>query len=286
MDKRFTFGFQSRRCPLKNHPESAESAEIFATMLRNGTVRIPTRMFYPETSFFVSIIVLPTNARCSIARYNTDDTYSKVDKTPKQKLVSVKLTLVPLPSSEYLLKPILIPIVIIVSIVIVSAAVLYFKLKILECCGEDETDTIDGPARLAIVDTTAPSLTTSTTILEVETQANGEAEANEVKSFIHDGILKIGNERLNSGKAKQSERIELSVNRLKKKPTYLDMSILSESNDWYRRNRSRVYFYIIPIVCAFYFVPAIQYSFQAKKNEDIFGNQDLCYHNFRYKTCC
>ena len=100
--------------------------------------------------------------------------------------------------------------------------------------------------------------------------------------FIQDGILKIRNKRFESGKPKQSERIELSVNRLKKKPTYLDMSSMTESNDWYRRNRSRVYFYILPIVCAFYFVPAIQYSFQAKKNEDIFGNQDLCYHNFRY----
>ena len=100
--------------------------------------------------------------------------------------------------------------------------------------------------------------------------------------FIQDGILKIRDKRFESGKPKQSERIELSVNRLKKKPTYLDMSSMTESNDWYRRNRSRVYFYILPIVCAFYFVPAIQYSWLEKRLEIESGDQDRCYSNFRY----
>ena len=97
-------------------------------------------------------------------------------------------------------------------------------------------------------------------------------------------ILNIFDEILNSRKAKQSETDDLATKRLKKSPTYLDMSSMSESDDWFRRSRSCVYFYILPIVCTFYFVPAFQYSLQAKKNEDVFGNQDMCFHNFRYQS--
>ena len=142
-------------------------------MLKNGTVRIPTRMFLEKTSFFVSIIVMPNNATCSSARFNTENNNSTADMTPKRKLVSVKLKEVPMPSTDYLLLPILLPTVIIVAIVVGSAALLYFKLKILDCCGEDDTSSVDGPGTVAIVDTTVTVFNASYIISEEDNQANG-----------------------------------------------------------------------------------------------------------------
>jgi hypothetical protein len=55
---------------------------------------------------------------------------------------------------------------------------------------------------------------------------------------------------------------------------------------WYRRNRSRVYSYLTPIVCVYYLLPAIQYAFDGKNNSDNSGNLDLCYFNFRSALLC
>ena len=50
---------------------------------------------------------------------------------------------------------------------------------------------------------------------------------------------------------------------------------------WFRRNRSKVYLYLVPLISIFYFVPAIQFAFQAKETEELTGSMDLCYHNFK-----
>lgn len=60
------------------------------------------------------------------------------------------------------------------------------------------------------------------------------------------------------------------------------MSSILKEDVWFRRNRSRVYLYLIPIVGVFYFIPAIQFAFLAKMNEENSGSLDLCYHNFGY----
>ena len=79
------------------------------------------------------------------------------------------------------------------------------------------------------------------------------------------------------------------MQRLKDKPAMADNKIiLKDKKDknwqedvWFRRNRSKVYFYLVPLISIFYFVPAIQFAFQAKETEELTGSMDLCYHNFK-----
>jgi hypothetical protein len=54
------------------------------------------------------------------------------------------------------------------------------------------------------------------------------------------------------------DRIKKGLNRLREDATLKDMASILNEDVWFRRNRSRVYLYLIPIVGIFYFVPAIQ----------------------------
>ena len=52
-------------------------------------------------------------------------------------------------------------------------------------------------------------------------------------------------------------------------------------NVWHRRVRSKVYVYLVPLIFIFYFVPAIQFVFQLKNQEESTGSLNICYHNFK-----
>ena len=60
-----------------------------------------------------------------------------------------------------------------------------------------------------------------------------------------------------------------------------DLSKISEKSPWFRRMRSRVYSYLVPLMTMYYFVPAIQISFLSRQPQEQIGSRDLCYHNFR-----
>ena len=68
--------------------------------------------------------------------------------------------------------------------------------------------------------------------------------------------------------------------RLKDRPTLADNTRILQDK-WFRRSRSKVYLYLVPLISLYYFIPAIQFAFQAKENEEISGSKDLCYHNYR-----
>merc|ERR1711963_105415 len=74
---------------------------------------------------------------------------------------------------------------------------------------------------------------------------------------------------------------QLGLMRLKPNPMLSDMTTILDDDKWFRRNRSKVYLYLVPIITIFYFVPSIQYVFQTKWTEQLLGTQDLCFHNFR-----
>ena len=87
----------------------------------------------------------------------------------------------------------------------------------------------------------------------------------------------------------RKQRVKKGMQRLKDKPAMADNKIiLKDKKDknwqedvWFRRNRSKVYLYLVPLISIFYFVPAIQFAFQAKETEELTGSMDLCYHNFK-----
>ena len=107
---------------------------------------------------------------------------------------------------------------------------------------------------------------------------------NEINNFLSD--LKLFTK---FSDFRQRQKVKRSMQKLKDKPTMADNKIiLRDKNDqtwtedvWFRRNRSVVYLYLVPLISIFYFVPAIQFSFQAKESEELTGSLDLCYHNFK-----
>jgi len=55
---------QNRQCPLKNHPENVDSAQMFATALTKGTLAIRTQKYDFRKSFFISIFLMPDERKC------------------------------------------------------------------------------------------------------------------------------------------------------------------------------------------------------------------------------
>ena len=77
------------------------------------------------------------------------------------------------------------------------------------------------------------------------------------------------------------EKKQLGLMRLKSNPMLSDMTTILNKDKWFRRNRSKVYLYLVPIITVFYFVPSIQYVMQTKWTETLLGTRDICFHNFR-----
>ena len=84
--------------------------------------------------------------------------------------------------------------------------------------------------------------------------------------------------RLEEGKLKKKQ---YGLMRLKENPMLSDMTTILDADKWFRRNRSKVYLYLVPIITVFYFVPSIQYVLLTKQSEIMLGTQDICFHNFR-----
>jgi hypothetical protein len=79
----------------------------------------------------------------------------------------------------------------------------------------------------------------------------------------------------------RKQRIRYALKSFSSEATLADLTKISEKDDWFRRNRSRVYFYLVPLLTMYYFVPAIQISILSKQPQELIGSRDLCYHNFR-----
>ena len=75
-------------------------------------------------------------------------------------------------------------------------------------------------------------------------------------------------------------RVEKGLQRLKRDAKLKDMTAILEEDVYFRRNRSRVYCYLVPLLSLFYFIPSIQFVFLVKESENMTGSQDLCFHNF------
>ena len=76
------------------------------------------------------------------------------------------------------------------------------------------------------------------------------------------------------------KRIEKGLERLNDNAKLSQMTEILSEDVWFRRNRSRVYCYLVPLLSLFYFIPSIQFVFLVKESESLTGSQDLCYHNF------
>ena len=54
------------------------------------------------------------------------------------------------------------------------------------------------------------------------------------------------------------KRVEIGLKRLKENPKLSDNAKRISQDKWFRRNRSKVYLYLVPLISIFYFIPSIQ----------------------------
>jgi len=62
--------------------------------------------------------------------------------------------------------------------------------------------------------------------------------------------------------------------------TVCDMSKKIREDIWHRRQRSKVYLYIVPLVAIFYLIPSAQMVWQDKKKAEESGSLEQCYLNY------
>jgi len=64
------------------------------------------------------------------------------------------------------------------------------------------------------------------------------------------------------------------------KITLADMCRTIKKDVWHRRQRSKAYLYILPLVCLFYFIPSSQMVWHDKKRAEQTGSMEECYLNY------
>ncbi len=72
---------------------------------------------------------------------------------------------------------------------------------------------------------------------------------------LKDKVRTAGEESRNP---RRKRRVENGIDRLNEEPTLSDMTRVLKEDIWFRRNRSKVYAYLVPLLSLFYFIPSIQ----------------------------
>ena len=71
------------------------------------------------------------------------------------------------------------------------------------------------------------------------------------------------------------------INRLlRDKLTLHDTCQMIKDDSYYRRQRSKIYLYLIPLLSLFYLVPSVQMVFAEQKRSKLSGNMEMCYLNY------
>ena len=254
----------NKKCPLNDRPSNVRNAEKWTTALESATMTIRTDKFCFRDDFYVSIVVLPDDEPCKIKYVFGDTCYKDQGRSllsNRTKEIIIKIDKI-MDYDEYWI-PIFIPILGMLLLIAISALVIRFKSY-----GEP---VIDVPTTEEQHE--ASNMNGNDDATDCIVDANQAAHS--FCMSCEDAL--VGAEEL-SGKEKK--RAHQGMIRLKDRPTFADSTVLIDDK-WFRRNRSRVYIYLVPLISIFYFVPAIQFVFQAKENEEMTGSMDLCYHNFK-----
>ena len=67
---------------------------------------------------------------------------------------------------------------------------------------------------------------------------------------------------------------------LKEGPTVADISNLIREGCYYRRQRSKVFLYLVPLLALFYLVPSVQMVLTEQRRARDTGNMEMCYLNY------
>ena len=274
---------------------------MWLTMLGRGAMTIRSEEYAFNMPFYVSLVVLGEDSPC---RLPFDDAYNPV---PENRLKKVRLNITKgAPYSSYVY-PVLLTTALCIILVIISCLIMttktYGKLPLEASKGRSQQDkgltvtvtrthgesgdhdeiTQDVVDANGDPDSLQP-------VLEKDASGNGTEDDN--RSFRTAASRTPGPQEVSINDLKERcmdalpanstrrDRVEKGLNRLKPNLVLSDMTEILKDDTWFRRNRSRVYCYLVPLLSLFYFIPSIQFVFLVKQSENVTGSQDLCYHNF------
>ena len=233
----------NKKCPLHDRPSNVRNAEKWATALKSATMTIRTDKFCFVDNFYVSVVVLPDDRPCNVSYIYGDKCYKETQNdlgTNRVKEVIVKIDKI-MPYNEYWI-PIFIPILVMFLLIFIAFLVIKFKTY-----GEEGKHNINFE-----MNEVTENMNMNGDATDCAVDAN-QAASDFCRSC--EEALK-GKEDKGTGK-----RAKKGMIRLKDQPTFADSTVCIEDK-WFRRNRSRVYIYLVPLISIFYFVPAIQFVFQ------------------------
>ena len=298
--------YQRYKCPLHDKPENVFTADLWSTALDQATTTLKAQGDF-SGPFYVSVVLVEDKVcqgqRGSRVRFGGG----------RRKHVNIKVK-VAMNYNDYLL-PILVGILPMVFFILFGMLVIRFKEyptkdHKFETKSEiaNKNDKNNGIANdisigdnLEDIDAPLPPVEELEKVEELDPHSLALMNESEIDGPIlkrldnlwsqYQAINELNegeNETLNNRDLTQEialkeklKKKQLGLMRLKPNPMLSDMTTILDDDKWFRRNRSKVYLYLVPIITIFYFVPSIQYVFQTKWTEQLLGTQDLCFHNFR-----
>jgi len=300
----------NKECPLHNKPGNVKSSEMWATGLKSATMTIRADKFCFKDNFYVSVVVLPNNGECSRHRKAGDECHldyeKNIEEGERQKEVRIKIAKIP--DKKNYITPIVMACITMFVLILTSYLVvrlksykdLDFKDASKEQSEHEEEDMVE---KIKVLPAENGDIPEDISEIPLEEVPDGLPEMYSDAPDVVDGQLsntqaahelcKTCTEKIDSAEPERDphrrQRIKAGMLRLKDRPAMADNKIiLKDKRDknwtedvWFRRNRSKVYLYLVPLISIFYFVPAIQFAFQAKETEELTGSMDLCYHNFK-----
>ncbi len=276
-------------CPFKDRPDRVRGAEMWLTMLKKGAMTIRSETHNFHMPFYISLVVVD-DAACRLAG----------EEYPSPKLRSKRVSVTIKRAKPY--RTYLLPIVgaLIFCVLTLGLAILVMLLKTYgrdqldvelkaktpnsssqtygtpkggeqspeprnvsdgEEGGRDVTDAReDGPQSEPQPDSLKPILKAPGRSLE----DGGDGESSSEREAAIEDLKRRCADALPEGSSRKP-RVDLGLNRLKKSTRLSDMSQILKEDAWFRRNRSRVYCYLVPLLSIFYFIPSIQFVFLVKQ---------------------
>lgn len=271
----------NQECPLHNRPNNVRSAEMWTTALKSATLTIRADKFCFSSNFYVSVVVLPSDYDCLNFKNYGDECHSsqaeiltnKNGTTWRQKEITVRIDLIK-PYTEYVM-PIIVPVVCIIIMIFISCCTICNKSY-----GDVNAVIAESPEQ-EVPEEVKSEVNSS----EEETKfvdARDELDGNGIGLHSCEAAYDFCNGCAEKVKERENAlRIRQGLRRMKDAPKVSDNVLMRDKDSWFRRTRSKVYFYLVILISMFYFVPAIQFAFQAKESEEVSGSMDLCYHNFK-----
>ena len=294
----------NQECPLHTSLTNIKSSEMWTTAMKSATMTIRADKFCFSNNFYVSVLVLTNDDDCEVksdagesCQSNESSLISQAMARSKKVRISIDKVL---PYRRYVV-PIVVALFLLSILVAISVTIISCKSyghpteEIIQVANEanekQAEELLEEQVRLEEFkpETTETNGDTTCVAMIHPQQPPDESEDTvDGKGYdFHDGKHEVAKELCDSCQdavifrnSTRRKRINKGLNRLKDRPTLADNTKILQ-DVWFRRNRSKVYLYLVPLVSLYYFIPAIQFAFQAKENEEISGSIDLCYHNFK-----